>query len=120
MKTVNIAEAKARLPELVESAARGDVVILARAGKPRAKLVPLDADDPGLRKPGKGKGRFRMRKGFDAPLPEEVLQLFERRGTSMKLLPFDRMLVAQAILEDLVIVSDDATLRSYPAPVVWD
>ncbi|HYD49424.1 MAG TPA: type II toxin-antitoxin system prevent-host-death family antitoxin [Terriglobales bacterium] len=77
MKTINIAEAKARLPELVECAARGEVVILARAGKPRAKLVALGADSVSRRKAGKGKGRLRLKKGFDDPLPEAVLLLFE-------------------------------------------
>ena len=77
MRIVNIAEAKAHLPELIECAAQGETIVLARAGKPRAKLVPLEAANSGLRKPGKGKGRFKMKKGFDDPLPEDVLRLFE-------------------------------------------
>ncbi len=79
MKTtvVNVAAAKAHLPELIERAANGEVVILARAGKPRAKLVQLDQPQAKLRVPGKGKGRFRMKKGFDEPLPDEVVALFE-------------------------------------------
>lgn len=77
MKQVNVAQAKSQLPELIERAASGEVIVLARAGKPRAKIVALDADDVTLRKPGKGKGRFRMKKDFDQPLPEDVLKLFE-------------------------------------------
>jgi prevent-host-death family protein len=73
---VNVAEAKARLPELMERAGRGEEIVLARNGRPRARLVPLDAD-PSLRVPGKGKGRFRVRRGFDAPLPADLLALFE-------------------------------------------
>jgi prevent-host-death family protein len=76
-RVVNVAEAKAHLPELIERAANGEVVILARAGKPRAKLVQLGPPSAKLRVPGKGKGRFRMRKGFDEPLSEDVLALFE-------------------------------------------
>jgi prevent-host-death family protein len=76
-KLVNIAEAKAHLPELVERAARGEEIVLARAGKPRARLVPLGQDPRTLRVPGKGRGRFRVKRGFDAPLPETVLRLFE-------------------------------------------
>ncbi|HEV3189395.1 MAG TPA: type II toxin-antitoxin system prevent-host-death family antitoxin [Polyangiaceae bacterium] len=76
-RIVNVAVAKAHLPELIERAANGEVVILARAGKPRAKLVPLDEPAAAMRVPGKGKGRFRLKKGFDAPLPDEVLALFE-------------------------------------------
>ena len=73
---VNVAEAKARLPELIERAGRGEEIILARNGKPRARLVPLK-NDRSLRVPGKGKGRFRVRRGFDAPLAADVLALFE-------------------------------------------
>ncbi len=72
-----MAEAKAHLPELIERAARGETIVLARAGKPRAKIVPLGAPEARLRKPGKGKGRFKMRKGFDEPLSEELMRLFE-------------------------------------------
>jgi prevent-host-death family protein len=75
-RVVNVAEAKAHLPELIERAANGEVFVLARAGKPRAKLVPLESQPAALRVPGKGKGRFRMKKGFDDPLPDELLALF--------------------------------------------
>jgi prevent-host-death family protein len=75
-RVVNLAEAKAHLPELIERAAKGEVVILARAGKPCAKLVPFDPPPAKLRVPGKGKGRFRMR-GWNDPLPEELLAIFE-------------------------------------------
>lgn len=74
---VNVAEAKAHLPELIERAARGEEIVLARNGKPKARLVPL-ASDRALREPGKGRGRFRARRDFDAPLPDDVLADFER------------------------------------------
>jgi prevent-host-death family protein len=74
---VNVADAKARLPELIERAAMGEEIVLARNGKPRARLVPLAPPDRSLRTPGKGKGRFKMRRDFDAPLPDEVLDEFE-------------------------------------------
>lgn len=73
----NIAEAKAHLPELVERASAGETIILARAGKPRARLVPIEDSGVKLRVPGKGKGRFKAARGFDAPLPPEVIELFE-------------------------------------------
>ena len=73
---INVAEAKARLPELIERAGRGEEIILARNGKPRARLVPIDADRS-LRVPGKGKGRFRPLRGFDSPLPDQLLDSFE-------------------------------------------
>jgi len=73
---VNVAAAKARLPELIERAARGEEIILARAGRPRARLVPLASERKTLRVPGKGRGRFRPGPGFDAKLPDDVLALF--------------------------------------------
>ncbi|MGH7898000.1 MAG: type II toxin-antitoxin system Phd/YefM family antitoxin [Candidatus Binatia bacterium] len=73
---MNVAAAKARLPELIERAARGEEIILARAGRPRARLVPLANQRKELRVPGKGKGRFRPRPGFDADLSGDVLALF--------------------------------------------
>jgi prevent-host-death family protein len=74
---INIAAAKARLPELVERAARGEEIVLARAGKPQARLVPLADTRKELRVPGKGKGRLRITRDFDAPLSDEVLSAFE-------------------------------------------
>ena len=79
---VNVAEAKARLPELMDRAANGEVIVLARAGKPRAKLVPLGSERDPLRVPGKGKGRLKMGKNFDRSLPESILRQFE--GTKSK------------------------------------
>jgi len=73
---VNVADAKARLPELIERAAAGEEIILARAGKPRARLIGLADTRKDLRVAGKGKGRFRLKRGFDQPLPPDVLALF--------------------------------------------
>ena len=65
--TIDIHEAKARLSRLVGAAARGQEVIVARAGRPLAKLVPLSA--PCSKKTfGLLKGRIRIGKDFDAPL----------------------------------------------------
>jgi prevent-host-death family protein len=78
---VNVGDAKARLPELIERAARGEEIVLARNGKPRARLVPLADNRRLLRVPGKGKGRFRARRDFDAPLPRTILDLFDSNST---------------------------------------
>jgi len=75
-RIVNVAAAKARLPELIERAARGEEIILARAGRPRARLVPLATEAKALRIPGKGKGRFRPAPDFDDRLPDDVVALF--------------------------------------------
>jgi prevent-host-death family protein len=76
-RLVNVAEAKAHLSELIERAAEGEEIVLARAGKPRAKLVALESPQRSLRVPGKGNGRFLPKRGFDDPLPDSVLTLFD-------------------------------------------
>jgi len=77
-KTVNLYQAKTHLSKLVERAARGEEVIIAKAGEPRARLVPL-ARPVKQRKPGDWKGRLVIGPDFDAPLPEEILAAFEGR-----------------------------------------
>lgn len=74
-KTVNIAEAKARLPELVQRAARGEEIIIARNGEPQARLVPLPVQKP--RVPGRGAGKWKIVGNFNDPLPRELLDAFE-------------------------------------------
>ena len=75
----NLYEAKSSLSELVERAAAGEEIIIAKAGKPMAKLVPMAA----LRKrrqPGAWKGKVVISPDFDAPLPEDVQAAFEGAG----------------------------------------
>ena len=74
---VNIADAKARLPELVERASRGEEIVIARNGRPRARLVPLPAAK--RRVPGRGAGKWKVRGAFNDPLPADVLDSFEGR-----------------------------------------
>jgi antitoxin (DNA-binding transcriptional repressor) of toxin-antitoxin stability system len=57
------------------SAARGEEIVIAKSGKPRALLVPLGDLRP-LRVPGKGRGQWRVKRSFDAPLPKHVLDDF--------------------------------------------
>ena len=79
MSSLNIYEAKTRLSELVNRATEGEDVIICRHGKPVARLVAyLPAKKP--RKLGALAGRVRMRKDFDAPLPEDLLDAFEGRS----------------------------------------
>ena len=77
-KTVNLYEAKTHLSELVERAARGEEVVIAKAGEPRARLVPL-APPRRPRRPGAWKGRIVIGPDFDAPLPDDVLDAFDQR-----------------------------------------
>ena len=78
-KTVNLYEAKTHLSELVERAARGEEVVIAKAGQPKAKLVPI-TQSRRRRKAGAWKGRVVIGADFDAPLPEEILAAFEGRS----------------------------------------
>lgn len=75
---VSLYEAKTHLSELVEEAARGREIVIAKSGKPKARLVPLAPEDTRhLRRPGLGKGKgMWIADDFDAPLPPEILRLF--------------------------------------------
>ncbi|MBE2241125.1 MAG: type II toxin-antitoxin system Phd/YefM family antitoxin, partial [Burkholderiaceae bacterium] len=74
---VNIYEAKTRLSELVEQAHAGETVIIAKAGTPMAKLVPLTEGPRAKIKFGLLKGQFVEAADFDAPLPDDELDLWE-------------------------------------------
>jgi prevent-host-death family protein len=78
-ETVSLYQAKTQLSRLVERAAAGEEIVIAKSGRPRARLVPLD-DTRARRVPGRGKGQWRLRKDFDAPLPDDVIRRFENRG----------------------------------------
>ena len=75
MRSVNLHEAKTHLSELVGAAAAGEEIVIARAGKPMARLVPLAESVP--RQPGIAKGR--VTKAFFEPLPEDELAGWEKR-----------------------------------------
>jgi prevent-host-death family protein len=78
MATVNIHEAKTQFSKLVDAAMRGEETLIAKAGKPAAKLVSIAAPKT-KRKFGLLKGKIRISRDFDAPLPDEVLASFEGR-----------------------------------------
>lgn len=76
-ETVSLYEAKTQLSRLVDRAAAGEEIVIAKSGRPRARLVPME-DTRSLRVPGKGKGRWNVGSRFDAALPEDLLADFER------------------------------------------
>ncbi len=78
MSQVNIHEAKTHLSRLVKEAANGKEIIIAIAGKPAARLMPLEATPTKKRKPGRLKGKIRIAGDFDAPLPDELLRQFNK------------------------------------------
>jgi prevent-host-death family protein len=76
MQTFNIHDAKTQFSKLVDAASGGEEIIIARAGKPAAKLVPISAGKPS-RKPGRLKGKLRVAEDFDAPLPADLQSALE-------------------------------------------
>lgn len=73
---VNIHEAKTNFSKLVDAVMQGEEIIVAKAGKPAAKLVPITQTKP-KRKPGILKGKIRIASDFDEPLPNDILDLFK-------------------------------------------
>jgi len=78
MTTLNIHAAKTHLSRLIEEVAEGEEVVIAKAGKPVARLFPI-GKSPGKRTLGILKGRLHVPRHFDAPLPDEVIAAFEGR-----------------------------------------
>lgn len=76
-KIVNMHVAKTTLSRLVSEVESGKEVVLARGGKPVAKLIPIRAV---RRRLGQWKGKVRMSRDFDAPLPPEVLAEWGERS----------------------------------------
>ena len=76
VRMLNLNGAKSRLSALVEEAAAGKEIVIAKDGVPRARLVPLRRQ---RRRPGGSRGRIRIGADFDAPLPPEVLDAFAAR-----------------------------------------
>jgi prevent-host-death family protein len=76
---VNLYDAKTHLSRLVDRAADGEEIVIAKGGKPKAKLVSLEKRRP-RRVPGLLKGKIRISRDFDAPLPPEILRAFDGAG----------------------------------------
>jgi prevent-host-death family protein len=75
---VNVHQAKTHLSRLLDEVAAGGEVVIAKAGKPVARLVPLE---PVVRRKKLGllQGRISVPDDFDAPLPPGILEEFEGR-----------------------------------------
>lgn len=76
MRTVNVHEAKTHLSRLLRQVAAGEEIVIASAGRPVARLVPITQARP--RQLGTDRGVVRVPPDFDAPLPPDVLADFER------------------------------------------
>lgn len=79
MNQVNIHQAKTQLSRLVERVAGGEEIIIAKSGKPIARLVPFVPKGV-VRRPGAMRGKIRIKRNFDKPLPKEILASFEGKS----------------------------------------
>ncbi len=75
----NLDQAETVLSELVDRAAAGEEIIIARSGKPLARLTAFAGAEP-PQAPGGWEGKMRIGPDFDAPLPDDLLDAFEGRG----------------------------------------
>ncbi len=76
MDRINIHEAKSTLSRLIERVNQGEEIVISKAGKPVARLVPYSQPNA-KRKLGLMKGKIQLGKDFDAPLPTHVIEDFE-------------------------------------------
>ena len=74
---VNIHEAKTQFSELLKRVGNGEEIIISKAGKPIARLVPM-SEITEKRLPGSAKGEVFITENFDAPLPESIMTSFEQ------------------------------------------
>jgi prevent-host-death family protein len=80
MRTINISAAKAQFSRLIDAVIAGEEIVIARSGKPVARLLPLKrASAPARRQLGILGGKLSVPDDFDAALPEQVLRDFEGR-----------------------------------------
>ena len=78
MQIFNIHEAKTQFSKLIDAVALGEEIMIAKAGKPAAMLVPIHPSKP-ERVPGALKGKMQVADDFDAPLPDALQAAFEGR-----------------------------------------
>ena len=109
MMTVNIHEANTTFSRLVDRTHSGEEIVVAKAGRPWARLVPLEA--PEERVPG--------RYTEEVPL---ISQHAVRAGTlpGAHRDPFDRMPAAQSIIEEIAVICIDGVLSALGASRIWE
>ena len=82
-ETVNLYQAKTHLSDLVDRAAKGEEIVIAKAGTPVARLVPLAGVEHG-RSPGGWEGVVWIADDFDAPLPDALLAAFTTEASAKR------------------------------------
>lgn len=76
MLQMNIHEAKTHLSRLLEELENGEDIIIARHGKPVARLIPYTAKPLKQRQPGSLHGKISISENFDTPLPDDIAEAF--------------------------------------------
>ena len=74
---MNIHEAKTNLSRLVQRVLRGEDIVIAKAGKPLVRLVPISDYTDAVRLPGSARGEVQIADDFDDPLPADIRRHFE-------------------------------------------
>ncbi len=80
METINIHQAKTHFSKLIERIAQGEEIIIAKAGKPLARMIPFH-EHRSPRTGAQWKGLVHIREDFDEPLPPEVMDGFLGKGS---------------------------------------
>jgi prevent-host-death family protein len=73
---VNVHEAKTHFSRLLDRVAKGEEIVIAKAGRPVAKLIPIRPSKP-RRTPGLARGQIDIGPDFDDPLPWDIQHAFE-------------------------------------------
>jgi len=142
METITIHKAKTQLSRLIKQACRGEEIVIAGGKEPVVKVVPI-TQTRGDRQPGALRGKIHIGPEFFEPLSPEESEVFENfmfylareefdvipvtveHGIRAGLLPgphqdpFDRMLIAQALAENVPLVSNDRALDGYGVKRFW-
>lgn len=79
MEPINVYQAKTKLSELIDRAAAGEEIVIARHGRPVARLVAYKPRARKRRRLGLLAGKWNIPDDFDDPLPDDVLDAFEGR-----------------------------------------
>ncbi len=77
MVKINVHEAKTHFSRLLARVSNGEEIIIAKAGKPIARLIPI-VQRPGKRIAGSAAGKVFVADDFNAPLPESIVSAFEQ------------------------------------------
>ncbi len=77
MATVNVHDAKTHFSRILSRVESGEEIVIVKTGKPVARMVPL-FEKVSKRTPGSAKGKVVIKKGFYEPLPESILDEFEK------------------------------------------